>query len=842
MSATAAGAARSIRFVPAEGGEEQSSHPSVTRAKLHELQTTDTPPPVTAGYMEEMDKHIRGFSLEPLERVQWTTVLGNSCHQITSPKLPSPYDMVDSRVLSMVCLLSVKELADWCDKWTTGKKPWPEIGDPWQGFLAHRLPILLNNLSAQAKNGHLLEVITAERRGQQNKHAGLGFGKPQAVELLEDYYCGSCQCRVSKKLERQIPTCMYCSAKLDESTIQGRAPSESVTTVIPTNVGTWMLHPGLKHWILLNGGRVDAETSKDIQSEWGLDLTRCSEPMQELNEEELNSLKNLLMEIAENKDTNDDQGWNIGQRLKRFFDANHAGRNNIEKLIKDLGIEGRIKMHYNNCEEADASAPKPCPTLSFHPMAARLGSLMKAAGGGVPLQAKPSSSRDTASPASPGAGLSATGEGGDKPTSSDSEDPTTMSDVEGLFSKGSSTRKRKKEKKKNKGRKRASVFQRAYDGYFAQAGATVQETGPDGVAALISKLDPDSSDLTNKVIKGSAVNRQRDKEGKEHAAKFKLAIYEAVLDGSFQFMRPYLEGGIAQNAQWIDTDGNLDEWIKIQNDGARQGTELETQLKRVNKNEWEIERRSPFIGDNCYLWDDSPNLQQTGKPPATPVERCNALAGLVKKFKWERRILYSTWNRRAGPAPAADQEAAELLLHGDMRQCTFIGNSYGSLGLRINHPLAQEEFHGEAEDAVGASYTYGNTLPDTLEKHHGKRPEVSSSTAEWIPETDQGMEVDEGEGTQTSPGAGLSATRGGADSPTPFTLYENSWCPGPLVTPLLARDARSPEEHHWTRSMATYTFAHLLSENYLNCTLTQILQAWNAMPKVYEGGAVARRR
>ena len=91
------------------------------------------------------------------------------------------------------------------------------------------------------------------------------------------------------------------------------------------------------------------------------------------------------------------------------------------------------------------------------------------------------------------------------------------------------------------------------------------------------------------------------------------------------------------------------------------------------------------------------------------------------------------------------------------------------------------------------------------------------------------------QGIQTSPGAGLSATRGGADSPTPFTLYENSWCPGPLVTPLLAKDARSPERHYWTRSMATYTFAHLLSENYLNCTLTQILQAWNAMPKVYEG-------
>ena len=156
---------------------------------------------------------------------------------------------------------------------------------------------------------------------------------------------------------------------------------------------------------------------------------------------------------------------------------------------------------------------------------------------------------------------------------------------------------------------------------------------------------------------------------------------ELITDGSFGTMRPFLDSGIYKNAEWIDTDDNLDDWVDVQAQGARRGTALEQILKSMDKAKWESEKRNPFMAEDCALWRESPVLISTSKPPATPTERCQALAGLLKKFKWGRRHLYSTWNRRTGPAPVPDPEAAALLLHADMRQCQFIGNHYGSLAL-----------------------------------------------------------------------------------------------------------------------------------------------------------------
>ena len=123
-------------------------------------------------------------------------------------------------------------------------------------------------------------------------------------------------------------------------------------------------------------------------------------------------------------------------------------------------------------------------------------------------------------------------------------------------------------------------------------------------------------------------------------------------------MRPFLNTGIYKNAEWVDTDGSLDEWMDVCAKGARRGTALEQILKSMDKSKWESENRNPFMADDCYLWQDSPNLISTGKPPSTPVERCNVLASIIKKFKWERRHLYSCWTRRNGPAPEPDAEAA----------------------------------------------------------------------------------------------------------------------------------------------------------------------------------------
>ena len=102
----------------------------------------------------------------------------------------------------------------------------------------------------------------------------------------------------------------------------------------------------------------------------------------------------------------------------------------------------------------------------------------------------------------------------------------------------------------------------------------------------------------------------------------------------------------------------------------------------------------------------------------------------------------------------------------------------------------------------------------------------------WSPHPKEGQTpATEGSQGPNPAGAGFSATSGEGKLPgVECRLLENSWAPGPLLPPLLAQDATSPEECNRTRSIATYAFAHLLSQNYLNCTLSQLLQAWEAMP------------
>ena len=178
-----------------------------------------------------------------------------------------------------------------------------------------------------------------------------------------------------------------------------------------------------------------------------------------------------------------------------------------------------------------------------------------------------------------------------------------------------------------------------------------------------------------------------------------------------------------------------------------------------------------------------------------------------------------------------------------MRQCKFMGDHYGALALEVKRSPEMETEFAKEDDTVGCCYTWGNTHIESLRKKHGKTPESEYTEEHWEPEgkeKSKGMEVDEG--NPPSAGAGFSVTSGGAGGPSPFDLYECTWSPGPLLTPLLARDANSPDEFHWTRSLTTYTFEHLLSESYLNCTLTQILKAWMSMPKVYMGSSRGTRQ
>ena len=840
------------------------------RLTIRELGKSDSPPEVTKAWLLEMDIQVRGKPLEDGERVQYKTLIPGKAYEITNPVLPDNYKYVDDRTLPLVALLRATDMQGWYSDWINGKKPWPDMTEkkgllgrgpmPWHDYLREYLPPFLSQISAHSKT----DIISDMARGSTGTHkTGLGYGTPARVELTRARICPRCDIPVVLPMDGKDPTCIRCKMIVEEPpeewAPQGQVlppPVVASTTVVHTRLGTWMLHPSHNHWVLMTDGAIDTLKTSDAMQEWAVDLTDCANPLRDLEGDERNSLDSLLQEVATRTDT-EDRGWSIGERLTEFFERSDAGRNNVEESIRRLGLGDKVKIHYKQCED-DEHAPEPIKTLSFHPMAAHLGSLMKAAGGTVEPEE----------------------EGSSEPPE-DLDRPATQADAAVVLG--------------GKGRKtRSHKADRVFDKYWKQAEITMDVEGKEGISELLSTLDPEgTSGLASSVVTASA-NQKADKEGKESAAKYMLDLTPVVQEEQFNTMRPYVELGMYGKVEWLDS--GLDDWHTIQTEGAKKSITLERTLKELNRLAWGQQYRTPFMGEDCALWKDSPNLIMTSKPPTTVVERAMCLAGLCKKFRWERRHLYSTWYRRAGPCPEPDEEAASRLIHMDMRQCAFRGNHYGALALHITRSPKIEEQTAEGEDAVGSCYTWGNTLeetawaahkaqgtqpptlsekavteaiwtpmgPDPAAKPRGKNkqpkkkggqatePRAAGSAATGAPETGK-MDVDPPQreaGTTATAGSGSTDIPPGADKlpPTPYDLYKDTWCPGPLVTPLLAKDAHKPDEVHWTRSLATYTFEHLLSENYLNCTLRQILVAWNSMPRVYQGGSrgtqamVAKRR
>ena len=125
---------------------------------------------------------------------------------------------------------------------------------------------------------------------------------------------------------------------------------------------------------------LDEGRAADAFNKWSVDLTSCSKPLATLSEPQKDDLRSLLTEVANNTDSKD-RGWSITERLQTFFESSDAGRNDVEEAIKELGIQGKIKIHYNAGVDNDPFIPRPAPTESFHPAAAHLGYLMKRAGG-----------------------------------------------------------------------------------------------------------------------------------------------------------------------------------------------------------------------------------------------------------------------------------------------------------------------------------------------------------------------------------------------------------------------------------------------------------------------------
>jgi hypothetical protein len=88
------------------------------------------------------------------------------------------------------------------------------------------------------------------------------------------------------------------------------------------------------------------------------------------------------------------------------------------------------------------------------------------------------------------------------------------------------------------------------------------------------------------------------------------------------------------------------------------------------------------------------------------------------------------------------------------------------------------------------------------------------------------MAVTDAEGDPETLPSDLEPAKG-EDAPMPPSF-------GRLINPLLATSTQ-PEQYHWQRRVATFSWDHLLKENMQNCTLTQLLKAWQSMPSLHEG-------
>ena len=93
---------------------------------IRPLLTHLRPEDVNDEWLSEMDTLIRGRTLCSSERVQLSRVVDGTCWRITEPALPDPHDLIDGASSTLVLLLTRQELLGWCDRWLTGRTPWPD--------------------------------------------------------------------------------------------------------------------------------------------------------------------------------------------------------------------------------------------------------------------------------------------------------------------------------------------------------------------------------------------------------------------------------------------------------------------------------------------------------------------------------------------------------------------------------------------------------------------------------------------------------------------------------------------------------------------------------------------
>ena len=165
--------------------------------------------------------------------------------------------------------------------------------------------------------------------------------------------------------------------------------------------------------------------------------------------------------------------------------------------------------------------------------------------------------------------------------------------------------------------------------------------GPESVAALIDQIHQDGkAGLAAGVIHTRADRQKVDAEGEAQAAMFHLQLDSIITDADDANFVPYLDSGIADNAEWVRGDDEYTIIMDAAKEGAARGTALENMLKNRNKAKFlEEYSTDSFLGEDCKLWDDSPNLKTTGKPLQTTSDRCRVLAGLVRKWKCQRRHI-----------------------------------------------------------------------------------------------------------------------------------------------------------------------------------------------------------
>lgn len=754
---------------------------------------------------DTQDLYIYGRVLEDRTEIRLREQEPSQGCIIVHPALPEPYDQVDFRSGLLLQLLDASDLKEFVNKYVTGCKPWPgsqaekdstwNYSESWDAYLQDKLPLLIRHLATKSRQCRLITEAEAKM-----KKLGIGAEMDAAKDTgvlptqAPSTACPECGLHLAAMKKQKCPACL--------KEVTPVCKTGEARHCVKTPLGYMVQDPATKQWAVQNLQDPKDDYTDVIYDDYAVDLGDCAQaPDTAMTEDDQHELERVFKCIAEQGKLPDELRKNIEALSAR--DPESMARPRIEAIIKRLHSTNTIRI-VTALEEGEV--PDEGKVLSFNP------SCMTA------MQALKVKQQDEKS---------------DKSweiTTETSVDLEADSDVEELLkqgqggpgseavidadgsrsSKAPGPEPAKKKQKKSSHLHALAKLQEAINNPSAEGmGIMPAASGlADDMATNPALKDLDITDA----LKTHTGRRDKDTADKERWDQYQIDL-ERLFDGEDKSIwgthRRYVELGISKTAR-ITNLGATAQTVKDQIQKAN-GLAIKTRLllKDCSRQNWKKMFTTPYPLDAIRLWKDAPPIKGTGKPPETDDERRMTLLALNRKFSRQLRQLYSEWYRVTGPAPKVDEPLPKNMLSIDMRRPGYSMNYWGSLLMQ----KANAGEDGALDEKLGKDYIYGNRAAARL------RQET---------EGDAGAQaVVDAEGDLAEIPEDLEPRK----DPDRDVLPPNF---AKLLTPILA-ESTQPEAYHWERRVATFSWDHLVAENMQNCTLTQLLRAWQALPLLHEG-------